>query len=359
MFARKFNLGDREFIRRIVSLSLPSPDRKNDAPAISVIMPVYNAAGTLKRVLSSLKDQTFKDFEVVFVDDCSTDGSSIILDDFAKTSGISCKIVRQTRNSGVAAARNLGLDSAEGEFVAWLDADDALMPRSLERAIDVARPLAPGAPADIVGFDWLLGFEKNSRYMRQADWETPLDALRALCGGTARWNLWLFLLRREFIETESLRFTEGENMGEDMAFMIKAFSRASSAVQLHEALYLYNAVNSSSISKTLSESRRREIEANVHKAILAIEGSGYSKDIIPYIDHLKLYLKLPLLISEDKSDYLLWYSWMQEANHRAFDNKALPLRTRVLQWMASKKLWAGVRFYYIFVYKFVYGVIYR
>jgi len=359
MFARKFNLTDRDFLRRITALSLGSLSEAKSSPAISVIMPVYNAAGTLERSLGSLREQSFRDFEVVFVDDCSTDGSSMILEEFSRTSGIPCRIVRQTRNSGVAAARNLGLEAAEGEYVAWLDADDALMPQALSRALDFARPLAPGAPADIVGFDWRLGFEKNSRYMRQADWETPLEALKALCGGTARWNLWLFLLRREFVESEELRFSEGANMGEDMAFMIKAFSRASSAVQLHEALYLYNAVNSSSISKTLSESRRREIESNIGKANQALESSRYSEEIIPYIDHLKLFLKLPLLISEEKSDYLLWYSWMQEANPRAFENKALPLRTRVLQWMASKKLWAGVRFYYIFVYKFVYGVVYR
>lgn len=359
LFARKFNLSDREFIRKIVSLSLPFEEIDSERPSISVIMPVFNAAGTLERSLASLKDQTLKDFEVIFVDDCSTDGSSRILETFAKNSGLSCKIVRQTKNSGVAAARNLGIEAAEGEYIAWLDADDALMPDALEKALEMAKPLAPGRPADIVGFDWRLGFEKNSRYMRQADWETPLEALKALCGGTARWNLWLFLLRREFVESAGLRFAPGANMGEDMAFMLKAFAFANDAVQLHEALYLYNAVNSSSISKTLGEDRRKEIEANVARAKSFLEESEYAEEMGPYIDHLKLFLKLPLLISDNGSDYRLWHSWMDEANPSAAKNKALPIRTRALQWMAWKKLWIGVRLYYIFVYKFVYGVIYR
>lgn len=359
VFARKFNLSDRDFLRRIVSLSLQEQNSSNSFPAVSVIMPVYNAANTLERSLASLQAQTFKNFEVIFIDDCSTDGSSAILDNFAKESGMQCRIVRNTVNSGVAEARNKGLEAAQGEFIAWLDADDALLPQTLEKALDAALPIVPGTAADIVGFDWRLGFEKNSRYMRQADWSTPLEALKALCGGTARWNLWLFLLRREFVESADLKFSTGANMGEDMAFMVKAFANASKAIQIHDELYLYNAVNSSSISKSLSQVRRREIETNISKAQSSIKASPYAEELLPYIDYLKLYLKLPLLISDKAEDYRLWHSWMAEANSMAAKNKALPLRTRILQWMAWKKLWAGVRIYYIFVYKFVYGIIFR
>lgn len=358
VFARKFNLSDRDFIRKIVSLSLPAQQEVNN-PAVSVIMPVYNAAGTLDRSLASLKAQTFRDFEVIFVDDCSGDGSSAILEDFAEHSGIHCRIIRQEINRGVAAARNSGLDAAQGQYIAWLDADDAMLPQTLEKALNVARPVIPGTGADIVGFDWRLGFDKNSRYMRQSDSDTPLKALKSLCGGTARWNLWLFLLRKEFVDAAGLRFSSGANMGEDMAFMIKAFASASKVVQIHEALYLYNAVSSSSISKTLSCERRLEIETNISDAQRSIESSPYSEELLPYIDYLKLYLKLPLLISDRTEDYRLWHSWMPEANPKAAKNGALPLRTRALQWMAWKKLWAGVRIYYIFVYKFVYGVIFR
>lgn len=359
LFARKFNLSDRAFIRRVVTLSLPAASTRHNIPALSVIMPVYNAAAMLDISLDSLRNQTFRDFEVVFIDDCSTDGSSAILEEFARTSGISCRIVRQVRNRGVAAARNLGLDAARGEYIAWLDADDALMPGALGMLYDYARPLDNGSPADIVGFDWRLGFEKNSRYMRQADWKSPLEALKALCGGIARWNLWLFLLRREFVESLGLRFAPGANMGEDMAFMLKAFASASKVVQIHEPLYRYNAVNSSSISRTLDERRRREIEANVLSAQSALEASEYAGELTPYFDYLKLYLKLPLLITDNRSSYMLWHTWMEEANPRAAANRSLPLRTRVLQWMAWKKLWAGVLLYYVFVYKFVYGIIYR
>jgi len=314
-------------------------------PSISVIMPVFNAAKTLPGALASLETQTMKDFEIIFVDDCSTDGTGGILEEFSKRSALPCTIIRQAANSGVAAARNRGLDATRGEYIAWLDADDRMTPDTLKKALDTAKPLG----ADIVGFDWKLSFGKSSRYMRQADWDTPAEAIDALCGGTARWNLWLFVIRREFIEANGLRFIPGANMGEDMAFIISAFSVASSAKQIHEALYQYNAVNDGSISKTLSETRRAEIETNLRRV----------ENLIPNPAGLKLYLKLPLLVSGQKEDFELWQSWLSEANAEAASDRMLPFHTRLLQWMAWKKLWAGVRIYYIFVHKFVYGVIFR
>ena len=65
---------------------------------ISLIMPVYNAAHCLPESLQTIREQTFRDFEVVFVDDCSTDGTAALLEEFRHESGISCKIVRQERN---------------------------------------------------------------------------------------------------------------------------------------------------------------------------------------------------------------------------------------------------------------------
>jgi len=170
-----------------------------------------------------------------------------------------------------------------------------------------------------------------------------------------RWNLWLFIYRRELIENHNIRFTAGDNMGEDMMFTISAFLVANKVKQIHQSLYNYNAVNNSSISKQFTEQRRNEVEANFKK----VEALATSEELKPNLEYLKLFIKLPLLISDEKSNYETWYNWFPESNAYAMANKALPLRTRLLQWMASKRFFVGVKFYYIFVYKFVYGVIYR
>lgn len=322
---------------------------------VSIIMPVFNAAGTLRKSLESIKAQTFRDFELVVVDDCSSDGSDSVLEEFAENSDVNCRIVRQEKNAGVAAARNRGLDTAEGEYVAWVDADDAIAPDGLEKAVEAAE----NGDADIVGWDWTLGFEKNGRYMRQADYSTPLEALKAMMGGTMRWNLWLFLTRRSLLVDNGIRFIDGANMGEDMMLMLKAFCCAGRVVQLREALYCYNAVNTSSLSRQFSSSRRREVSANVESFEKFLSASGCAEELKEYVFHLKLFIKLPLIISADRSDYDIWYSWFPDANPYATANKALPWRTRTLQWMAARRMWLGVMLYYCLVYKFVYGIIYR
>lgn len=320
---------------------------------VSVIIPVYNAEKTLQESLDSLRAQTFRDFELVFVDDCSTDNSPQLMESFLRESGLPGRILRQEVNGGVAAARNRGLDAAQGEYLAFLDADD----RMAEDALEVAIAAADGA--DIVGWDWTLGFEKNGRYMRQADYATPLQALKNLMGGTMRWNLWLFMLRREFVQDAGLRFRPGANMGEDMQLMIKAYCQAAKVVQVHQALYRYNALSTTSISRQFSEVRRREISDNLEMASAAVRESVYARELEPYINHLKLFLKLPLLIGTDKELYSIWEKWFPEANVAVMGNKALPLRTRLLQWMASKRMWWAVKLYYVLVYRLVYGIIYR
>ena len=228
-------------------------------------------------------------------------------------------------------------------------------PEELEKAVTKAEEVA----ADIVSWDWTLGFEKNGRYMRQADYDSPLQALKNLMGGTMRWNLWLFLVKQKLLIDNNIRFIEGANMGEDMMVMIKAFLKAGKVIQIHKPLYRYNAISQTSLSRQFSEERRREISTNLAAVEKVVLESRFSSLLEEYVNHLKLFLKLPLLISPDKKDYQTWYSWFPEANGAAMANKALPFRTRLLQGMAAHKLWGCVKMYYLCVYKFVYGIIYR
>ena len=166
---------------------------------ISLIIPVYNAEKTLPTTLESIRAQRFRDFEVIFAEDAGSDGSAALLEAFCKNSGLPCKLLRAEKNGGAAAARNRALEAVEGEYLAFADADDLMDPGMVELA--AATVDASDQPVDIVGWDWTLGLNQDGRYMRQADYETAEEALRNLMGGTMRWNLWLFLVRRELIGT--------------------------------------------------------------------------------------------------------------------------------------------------------------
>lgn len=105
-------------------------------PRISVIVPVYNTEDYLEACLESILRQSFSDFEVIVVDDGSTDSCPGICDEYAARD---CRIrVIHKINAGVSAARNDALDAACGEFVTFIDSDDRINPETFEKALEAA-----------------------------------------------------------------------------------------------------------------------------------------------------------------------------------------------------------------------------
>ena len=112
-------------------------DSNSRQVTVSVIVPVYNDERWLPATLDCLRNQTFRDFEVILVDDGSTDRSGALCDD-AQSSDKRFRTVHQP-NGGLSRARNTGLDSARGEYVFFLDSDDLIHPRTLEILTRIAR----------------------------------------------------------------------------------------------------------------------------------------------------------------------------------------------------------------------------
>ena len=95
-------------------------------PLVTVIIPTYNRGWILKEAIDSVLSQGFEDFELIVVDDGSTDNTQDILDGYARDI-----IVLRQDNRGVSTARNLGIASASGQFIAFLDSDDLWLPGKL------------------------------------------------------------------------------------------------------------------------------------------------------------------------------------------------------------------------------------
>ena len=107
-------------------------------PGISVIVPVYQAEGFLPACAESVMNQTFSDWELLLVDDGCTDGSPAICDGLAAADS-RVRALHQPKNAGVSEARNRGLREARGEYIAFLDADDAFEPQTLEILLPIDR----------------------------------------------------------------------------------------------------------------------------------------------------------------------------------------------------------------------------
>ncbi len=118
------------------------------SPTVSVIIPLFNKALSVERALESVKRQTFTDYELIVIDDGSTDGSGTIV---ARLAQPRLTLISQ-KNSGPGGARNRGLAAASGELVAFLDADDEWLPVYLERSVKLLDSSGPEAATVTSGY---------------------------------------------------------------------------------------------------------------------------------------------------------------------------------------------------------------
>lgn len=102
---------------------------------VSIIVPVYNAVKYIETTIDMVSRQTYKDWELILVDDASTDGSADLIEKIVASQGKRVRLIRKSVNEGAAAARNTGIDASAGRYIAFLDADDVWMPDKLQKQI--------------------------------------------------------------------------------------------------------------------------------------------------------------------------------------------------------------------------------
>lgn len=199
---------------------------------ISIIVPVYNGEDHLDRCVRSILAQTYKDFELLLVDDGSTDGSGALCDAWAaKDSRV--RVFHQ-ENAGVSAARNAGLDAATGEYIGFVDADDYIDEATYEIAV------AAMGGCDMVMWDAVTVWEdgsreedtipllESSRVLTRQDWTPAL--LRLMAGA-----VWRCLYRAELLR--DVRFPVGIKLSEDRLFNLQAMGMARSLQYLKQGVY--------------------------------------------------------------------------------------------------------------------------
>lgn len=113
---------------------LSKASENKQTPLVSVIIPTYNRAHLLGRALRSVINQTFEDFEIIIVDDASTDGTQTLVNSFEDKR---ISYIKLYLNQGVSVARNIGIQHAQGEYIAFIDSDDEWIPEKLKKQLDV------------------------------------------------------------------------------------------------------------------------------------------------------------------------------------------------------------------------------
>lgn len=184
---------------------------------VSVIIPVYNSASSIASAVSSALAQTYKDLEIIVVDDGSTDGTFKVLQEFGKQ----ITLIR-TENRGVAAARNTAIAVAEGEFLAFLDADDTWIPSKLHLQLELFQNPAVG----LVYSDFVT--ESHDGHVRESYLATkPLAGEGAILERYLRSRFLLpsTVVLRRLCVTELGSFKEELSLSEDVEFFARVFTR--------------------------------------------------------------------------------------------------------------------------------------
>ena len=227
---------------------------------ISIIIPVYNVKEYLPQCMDSVINQTLEDIEIICVNDCSTDESFTILQEYAQKDN-RIKLIDLPKNQGVSFARNTGIDKACGEYIAFLDPDDWWEPNLAEKTYNTITK----SRADIVQF-------AHNRFIDKKIPFEILNKIKNVING-ADYNKYFFdfvnfvwdkVYKTSFIKDKNIKFPLNIHPTEDVIFALECFSYEPKIVFLPECLYNYRIDREGSAMKKYDKLVLNQIEtANI------------------------------------------------------------------------------------------------
>jgi glycosyltransferase involved in cell wall biosynthesis len=222
-----------------------SPNRRSRNPLVSIIIPVWNGAKTVGRMITQVLEQPMRDFELIVVNDGSTDDTAGVLHKFAKTDK-RMNVITQT-NGGASSARNHGIKTARGKYVVFLDADDEIAPDFFTEMIDKIQ--TSSTELVVCGLEYMT--IKNGKTVKTEDvYLSPLlnrgndswtDYIVRLVGFDGRlYNPCNKVYLNEIIQKHQLQFTPGLDLGEDLVFNLSYLKHIDNMEFIAKPLYRYH-----------------------------------------------------------------------------------------------------------------------
>jgi len=230
---------------------------------VSILMPAYNVAPFITRAIDSVVRQTHQDWELIVVNDFSSDNTDDVVSDLASREP-RIRLVRMPANMGPGAARNAALAEATGQWIAVLDSDDAWKPRRLEILLDWAdRTSAEFVADNLLRYDLTLDTVLGPAGRFHSPFE-PLD-LKGFFDNKSRgkplgYGLLKPLIDHAFLKRHDLRYRPDLRFGEDFRFYVDIFASSARGILLSEAHYIYTMPTGprSKAPSTASRTQRRE-----------------------------------------------------------------------------------------------------
>lgn len=212
------------------------------APFFSIITSVYNKEKYIKQCISSVINQTFGDFEFIIADDCSTDNTLNILENFCDDR---IKLIKMPENKGVSCCRNECLLRAKGRYIFFVDGDDMLELSVLERAKNELEK----NPCDILFFPYRLYIEEKKRLKRFNSkrslkalrlYDKPIDVQKeGRVFFDLNYEIWNKIFDRNFLIDNQIKFKEDLGFSEDFVFYCEILKYAKTATYIEKEGYYY------------------------------------------------------------------------------------------------------------------------
>lgn len=231
-------------------------------PRVSIIMPCCQNGRTAADTVRSIQAQTEGDWELIAVDDGSTDDTLAVLERLAREEP-RMRVLHQ-ENGGVSAARNAGMDAAKGEWLSFVDADDVLLPQALAHLLALT-----DAKTDVVCGAYVMrygdeGGREEQHACADGDLQTILESL--IRGDSALNSMCARLYRAQMIRERGVRAPLGVKLGEDVLFNLDAFMAARAWRMSEEPIYIYEFGGDSAMTRA-----RRDFYA---RSVPLMEGVG-------------------------------------------------------------------------------------
>lgn len=204
-------------------------------PKVSIIVPVYNGERKIDRCIKSILNQTIDSYEIICINDGSTDRTAEILEGYVEQYSDIVKVIH-TENQGVSKARIEGIQRACGEFVGFVDCDDEVLPDMYEAMYDLAKKKS----ADIAVCGYKRVDEKGKSKTEMCDWDMDILEISQSIERLATINtaLWNKIIKRSIVD-RAIDFEESPRVAEDMLFLLSIYPFCERIVFLKEPLYLY------------------------------------------------------------------------------------------------------------------------
>lgn len=217
-------------------------------PLVSVIIPIYNVEKYLRQCVDSVLQQTYRNLEIILVDDGSPDNSPVICDYYAEMDS-RIKVIHK-QNGGISDARNVGIDSANGAFIFFLDADDYLAPECIGSLVDASRNgsfAISGYLLDLSGKDTIYEAEQACGYYWTIN-DYLFDFYKLFA---TKFNfVWGKLYRKDILIRNRITFSASISLAEDLLFNLEYYRYCDKGINaISYKGYYYRQHGSTTLSK--------------------------------------------------------------------------------------------------------------